>query len=395
MFFSTIAMAECPSFISGDIWLPDSQSPVNITSGSCTYTVREAHPIGTPTDGTAKTLYRGYWILSEDGRIVNPDCPYGDPGQYNVWTCPHPTCPDGYRAPFGDVAQCPKGETPPEPAPIQTMAEDMKDIANLTASLDYNMKRLVQASYQAHSSAELARQVQQVATRNQNVFFEQLQRDQTYQEYLTRNSLQQLELAINAFSQLGFKLNSGEIERRLDYDTIATVSAINNLAASINGGGSGGGGGTGECPNGIDKLTGECLGGGGSGGGTGTGDFDDTGIIGAIESLTAPDGLFDKLSKAVTEFFDGEESGLSTIGNSSLTETAQNPLKDPQIYNVSSMLDHGTKSGSCPAPIGFTALGQNLQFDMSPICPWANIVGSLIMVIASIVSFRIVVSGVA
>lgn len=79
---------------------------------------------------------------------------------------------------------------------------------------------------------------------------------------------------------------------------------------------------------------------------------------------------------------DGKENALKT----SLTATE---------HDVSSLLEVSSRdlSGSCPAPFTGSVLGGSFEVDVSPLCDLAEILGTLLMLSAALISARIIAGG--
>ena len=60
-----------------------------------------------------------------------------------------------------------------------------------------------------------------------------------------------------------------------------------------------------------------------------------------------------------------------------------NPVFSTEIF---------TTTASCPAPITYTAMGQELSIDFSPICAFSDVIRGIILMLAAIVSLRSIVT---
>lgn len=104
---------------------------------------------------------------------------------------------------------------------------------------------------------------------------------------------------------------------------------------------------------------------------------------------------YDKLDELTTnaaDFFAGTPSALSDSGAAALSEPIpENPLADPVEVNLDSMLSTTVSGGGgCPAPATAEVMGQTITFHYDQLCDWAETVGKLVLILASILSLRII-----
>lgn len=91
----------------------------------------------------------------------------------------------------------------------------------------------------------------------------------------------------------------------------------------------------------------------------------------------------------VENFMTGMNSQYAQDGAAALSAPEANPLKNPQTIDMSNILDTTVNgSGACPPPATADVMGQTLTFDYSSLCDWADTAGKLIMMIAGLISIR-------
>lgn len=125
-----------------------------------------------------------------------------------------------------------------------------------------------------------------------------------------------------------------------------------------------------------------------------------TDIYDSIDSMSGDlirygDSIYSKLDDLTTkaaDFFAGTPSAMSDKGSAILNEPLpDNPLATPEEVNLDSMLSTTVSGGGgCPAPVSVDVLGGTLYFRYDMLCEWAETVGKLIMILASILSLRII-----
>lgn len=125
-----------------------------------------------------------------------------------------------------------------------------------------------------------------------------------------------------------------------------------------------------------------------------------TDIYDSIDSMSGDlirygDSIYSKLDDLTTkaaDFFAGTPSAMSDKGSAILNEPSpDNPLATPEEVNLDSMLSTTVSGGGgCPAPVSVDVLGGTLYFRYDMLCEWAETVGKLIMILASILSLRII-----
>lgn len=103
----------------------------------------------------------------------------------------------------------------------------------------------------------------------------------------------------------------------------------------------------------------------------------------------------DNLTTKFADFITGETSALSTKGTAVLAEgVGENPLGTPDEKDLSTIIKTTVSGGgACPASATADVMGHTITFSYQPMCDWADIVGKFIMIIAAMISIRIIASG--
>ncbi len=369
--FSSHAFSECPIFVGGQVWVPSNKLPLTVEYDNCKFTALSITQLGFNASGSHYS-YNGYWAL--DGAVqLNVACPYGFPGQYQYHDCPYPICPNGSRAPFGDLARCVDQIlelVPDDPTDPFPMSERLRARKSYLVSIDKAIEKVIEAEEMTFSLNDSEISLLAESNLLRGLIMDSIRKSFIDEHGNIRATLSKLGQAVIKFDQ-HMEYDQSGFENKITEGTTAKLSSLANLQSEI-----------------------DAQGGNIGGGSSGTNDYsdaDDSGIISAISGLVADGSLLGDFFESIKEFFTGTESAYSESGQIALSGDGDNPLKNPDRINVSTMLDQGTRSGSCPAPISYSVLGRSMNFDISPICPWAGFLGALVIVISSLVSFRIIV----
>lgn len=393
-FYSGLSAAAC---VSGDTWtgtlaLPINTSPASVIINGDSYTVATATPGDISTDGQYQQ-YTGTW--SCDPSVPPPKCydgtdaPNGDVTQCSIVQY----CPDGSVAPYGQISQCPVEVHCPDGtlAPFNQMAlcsnpyeanstlaalgaiesgiantnlslslmgdvlKDTRSIATFTLAaitngFTWTMSKIELAGLSVSHAVDslqgnLIQKLGQMHLTLENLFVEMQD---------TRYAVQNLPYNI-----------MGQFDTFLRDRTVEIQQSIANLDGTI--------------WNGIQALT---------GGGQTTVDGSDPYSPQILASI-------DNMALQLSDFISGTPSALSDLGTSTLAaSTGENPLGTPEEINLSGIIKTNVSgSAGCPSAATADVMGHTITFSYQPMCDWAAIVGKLIMIIAAIVSIRIIASG--